>query len=38
MGEVKALDASTSEGKQAAAIEERVKEMIAKDAAKTPAK
>jgi thioredoxin-related protein len=38
MGEVKALDAATAEGKQAAEIEERVKEMIAKDAAKPPAK
>jgi len=38
MDEVKALDASTAEGKQAAAIEERVKEMIAKGAEKTPAK
>ena len=34
MGEVKALDATTEEGKQAAMIEERVKEMNAKAAAK----
>ncbi len=34
MGEVKALDASTEEGKQAAAIEERVKQMIANGAKK----
>ncbi len=38
MGEVKALDASTDEGKQAAQIEERVKEMISKGPAKAPAK
>jgi thioredoxin-related protein len=38
MGEVKALDATTVEGKQAAEIEERVKEMIAKGAPKAPAK
>ncbi len=38
MGEVKALDAASEEGKQAAAIEERVKEMIAKGAATPPAK
>ena len=38
MGEVKALDATTDEGKQAAQIEERVKEMIAKAAAKPEAK
>jgi thioredoxin-related protein len=39
MGEVKALDAASQEGKQAAEIEERVKEMIAKAAAaKPPAK
>ena len=38
MGEVKALDATTEEGKQAAQIEERVTEMIAKGAAKPPAK
>ena len=38
MGEVKALDASTDEGKQAAEIETRVKEIIAKGAAKPPAK
>jgi thioredoxin-related protein len=38
MGEVKAIDAASEEGKQAAAIEERVKEMIAKAAAKPPAK
>ena len=38
MGEVKALDASTEEGKQAAEIETRVKEIIAKGAAKPPAK
>ena len=38
MGEVKALDATTDEGKQAAQIEDRVKEMIAKGAAKAPAK
>jgi thioredoxin-related protein len=38
MGEVKALDAATEEGKQAAAIEERVKEMIEKAATKAPAK
>ena len=37
MGEVKALAADTEEGKQAAMIEERVKEMIAKGAAKPPA-
>ena len=37
MGEVKALDASTDEGKQAAQIEERVKEIIAKGVPKTPA-
>jgi thioredoxin-related protein len=38
MGEVKALDGATEEGKQAAMIEERVKEMIAKGAAKPAAK
>lgn len=38
MGEVKALDAASEEGRQAAAIEERVKEMIAKGAATPPAK
>ncbi|MEO6742655.1 MAG: thioredoxin family protein [Chthoniobacteraceae bacterium] len=38
MGEVKALDASTDEGKQAAQIEERVKEMLSKGAAKPAAK
>ena len=38
MGEVKALDATTAEGKQAAEIETRVKEMLAKGAAKPPAK
>ena len=38
MGEVKALDASTDEGKQAAQIEEQVKKMIEKSSAKTPAK
>ncbi len=38
MGEVKALDATTDEGKQAAQIEERVKQMIEKGAAKSPAK
>ena len=38
MGEVKALDASTEEGKQAAQIEERVKEMLSKGAAKPAAK
>ena len=38
MGEVKTLDAASEEGKQAANIEEHVKGMIAKDAAKTPAK
>jgi len=38
MGEVKALDAATEEGKQAAMIEERVKEMLAKAPAKAPAK
>ncbi len=37
MGEVKALDATSAEGKQAAEIEEHVKAMIAKDAAKPPA-
>ena len=36
--EVKALDATTAEGRQAAQIEEHVKEMIAKEAAKAPAK
>ncbi len=34
MGEVKALDAASEEGKQAAAIEERVKGMLSKPAAK----
>jgi thioredoxin-related protein len=34
MGEVKTLDPSTNEGRQAAGIEERVKDMIAKGAAK----
>jgi thioredoxin-related protein len=38
MGEVKALDSSSEEGKQAAQIEEHVKGMIAKEAAKAPAK
>ncbi len=38
VGEVKALDAASAEGKQAAQIEEYVKGMIAKDAAKAPAK
>ena len=38
MDEVKTLDAASEEGKQAANIEEHVKGMIAKDAAKTPAK
>ena len=38
LGEVKALDAASEEGKQAANIEEHVKGMIAKDAVKTPAK
>ena len=38
MGEVKALDATTEEGKQAAQIEEVVKGMIAKGAAKPAAK
>ncbi|MEO6788770.1 MAG: thioredoxin family protein [Chthoniobacteraceae bacterium] len=38
MGEVKALDPATEEGKQAAQIGTRVKEMIDKAAAKTPAK
>ena len=38
MGEVKALDASTEEGKQAAGIEDRVKEMITKGVTKTPTK
>ena len=38
MNEVKALDATTAEGRQAAQIEEHVKEMVAKEAAKAPAK
>ena len=38
MNEVKALDATTAEGRQAAQIEEHVKGMIAKEAAKAPAK
>ena len=38
MNEVKALDATTAEGRQAAQIEEHVKGMIAKEAAKVPAK
>ena len=38
MGEVKGIDAASEEGKQAASIEERVKEMIAKGASKAPAK
>ncbi len=38
MGEVKTLDASTEEGKQAAQIEERVKEMLSKGPAVKPAK
>ena len=38
MNEVKALDATNAEGRQAAQIEEHVKGMIAKEAAKAPAK
>lgn len=38
MSEVKAIDPASEEGKQAANIEEHVKGMIAKDAAKAPAK
>jgi thioredoxin-related protein len=38
MGEVKALDATTEEGRQAAQIEKVVTEMIAKGAAKAPSK
>lgn len=38
MGEVKALDEKTEEGRQAIEIEKRVKEMLSKDAAKTQAK